>query len=301
MSRPARLPRPAGVVLAAGLVSLAAGCGGVDLAALDPESQSFFDTARLVMTGAEQSIFRHLPDAEARREFISDFWEKRDPDPETEANEFKEEFDRRVEYGNAHFREGRRGVDTDRGRIYLYLGPPDQVQSFPMIEGGTTSVLWWSYYSYGVAVEFIDTRGMNEYKINEIDGSLFDAMERAKLGAGVQASGARLNFVDFGLRYDRGKREVVVSIPTKKLNFKEEGGLLAVEFEFVFYLYREGQAKEKFVEERTFAAAAADLEKVRELTFAFPRELAAGKVYIDAIVNGRQDNGRVRKIFEVKA
>ncbi|MBM3309879.1 MAG: GWxTD domain-containing protein [Candidatus Aminicenantes bacterium] len=300
MSRASRPLRPAGLVLAAGLVGLAAGCGGVDLEALDPESASFFDTARLVMTGAEQSIFRHLPDAQARREFIADFWEKRDPDPETEANEFKEEFDRRVEYCNAHFREGRRGINTDRGRIYLYLGPPDQVQSFPMVSGGTTSVLWWSYYTYVVAVEFIDDRGLGEYKINEIDGSLFDAIDRAKLGAGVQASGAKLNFVDFGLRYDREKREIVVSVPTKKLNFKEEGGLLTAEFEFVFYLYREGAAKEKFTEARTFSGTAADLEKGKEVIFAFPREVAAGKVYIDAIVNGRQDNGRVRKIFEVK-
>ncbi|MBM3294394.1 MAG: GWxTD domain-containing protein [Candidatus Aminicenantes bacterium] len=288
---------PAAVLLAL----LAAACGGARVEALDPESRAFFETARLVMTGVEQSIFRHLPDPESRREFISDFWAKRDPDPETETNEFKDEFERRIEYADAHFREGRRGINTDRGRIYLYLGPPDQVQSFPMIQGGTTSVLWWSYYAYVLAVEFIDTRGLGEYTINEIDGSLFDAIERAKLGAAVQRSGASLNFVDFGLRYDRDRGELIVAVPTKKLVFKEKGGLLTAEFDFTFYLYREGSAKETFAETRTFTASAEDVEKRKDILFAFPRKLPPGRVYVDAIVNGRRDNGRVRKIFEVKA
>jgi len=293
--------RPAVQAALAAAAFLAAACGGPRLEPLDPESKAFFETASLVMTNAEQTIFRHLPDAAARREFIADFWEKRDPDPETEENEFKDEFDRRIDYCNTHFREGRRGINTDRGRIYLYLGPPDRVQSFPMIEGGTTSVLWWSYYTYILAVEFVDARGIGEYTINEIDGNLFEAIDRAKLGSGVQRSGAKLNFVDFDLRFDRERREIVVAVPTKNLSLKEEGGLLSVEFEFTFYLYREGEAKDKFVEKRAFTAAAEDLEKKKEIFFAFPRELAPGRVFIDAIVNGRQDNGRVRKIFEVKA
>jgi GWxTD domain-containing protein len=298
--RSAVRPPVAWLVLAAGGL-LAAACGGVRVEALDPESRDFFDTVRLVMTDIERTIFRHLPDAAARREFIADFWAKRDPDPETEGNEFKEEFDRRVEYANTHFREGRRGINTDRGRIYLYLGPPEHTESFPMIDGGLTSVLWWIYYSYPLGVEFVDSRGTGEYAINEIDGNLFDAIERAKLGAGVQRSGAHLNFVNFDVRYDKDRRELVVAVPTKKLSFKEEGSLLSADFEFTFYLYRQGAAKEKFVETRTFSALAAELEKRKEITFAFPRELAPGRVFVDVTVNGKQDNGRVRKIVEVKA
>ena len=288
-------------LLAAVAAAVLAGCGGARVEALDPESRSFFDTARLVMTNIERDIFRHLPDAGARREFISDFWAKRDPDPETEENEFKEEFDRRIEYTNTHFREGRRGINTDRGRIYLYLGPPEHTESFPMISGGTTSALWWVYYSYPLGVEFVDSRGTGEYAINEIDGNLFEAIERAKLGAGVQRSGARLNFVNFDVRYDKSRREIVVALPLKKLNFKEENGLLQAEFEFTFFLYGQGPAKEKYVEDRTFSAKAEDLEKSKEILFAFPRELPPGRTYVDVIVDGGQDNGRVRKIVEVKA
>ena len=86
------------LLLAAAAVLLgAAACSSLPKTALDPVSRDFYETARLVMTGEEDDIFQHLPDAESRREFISDFWAKRDPNPETESNEFKEEFERRIE------------------------------------------------------------------------------------------------------------------------------------------------------------------------------------------------------------
>jgi GWxTD domain-containing protein len=57
---------------------------------------------------------------------VNEFWKKRDPDPSTEINEFKEEYFRRVEISNAFFKEGTTpGWLQDRGRIYIMLGPPD--------------------------------------------------------------------------------------------------------------------------------------------------------------------------------
>jgi len=64
---------------------------------------------------------------------------------------------------------------------------------------------------------------------------------------------------------------------------------------------RRGAGKEKFVEKRLFAAKSEELETRKEITFAFSPELAPGRTYVDVIVNGKQDNGRVRKIVEVKA
>jgi GWxTD domain-containing protein len=278
-----------------------AACGGARLPALDPESRIFFDTARLVMTDIERDIFLRLPDAASRREFIADFWDKRDPDSDTEANEFKEEFERRIEYVDTHFREGKRGINTDRGRIYLYLGPPEHFESFNMIGGGTTSALWWVYYSHRLGIEFVDTRGSGEFTINEIDGDLFQAMERAKLGAGVQRGGAKLTFVDFDVRYDKDRREIVVAVPLKKLNFKDENGLLQVAFAFTFFLYQGSAEKETFGESRTFSGKAEEIENQKEIAFVFPRDLPPGRTYVDVIVDGGQDNGRIRKIIPVKS
>jgi len=63
---------------------------------LDPESQKFYRTARLIMNKEEAKIWDRLPDAESRKEFIADFWEKRDPNPDTPVNEYRQEFEARV-------------------------------------------------------------------------------------------------------------------------------------------------------------------------------------------------------------
>ena len=108
------------------ILALSLGCCGTrERVTLDPESKNFYDYTRLIMTKQEKEIFLLLPDKESRMEFIQDFWDKRDPDPQTEENEFQEEFYQRIEYVNKRFREGIPGWKTDRGRIYIYLGPPD--------------------------------------------------------------------------------------------------------------------------------------------------------------------------------
>jgi GWxTD domain-containing protein len=96
----------------------------------------FYAQAKLIMSKFEIEIFEHLADAQARDEFIADFWNKRDPTPASEANEFKEEFSRRVEFANRWFHEkgpAASGWDSERGRILLMLGFPDQREQMPML------------------------------------------------------------------------------------------------------------------------------------------------------------------------
>jgi GWxTD domain-containing protein len=93
--------------------------------ALDPSSQEFLSKTRYTITKQEKDIFRVTP-PEKRQEFVDEFWKRRDPDPSTEINEFKEEYFRRLEISNALFKEGTTpGWLQDRGRIYIMLGPPD--------------------------------------------------------------------------------------------------------------------------------------------------------------------------------
>lgn len=64
--------------------------------------------------------------AEEKDSFIEQFWARRDPDPRTAANEFKEEHCRRIAYANDNFRSGFPGWQTDRGKVYIVLGPPQR-------------------------------------------------------------------------------------------------------------------------------------------------------------------------------
>lgn len=286
-----------GLMFAAAL-TLAACAPSVNLN-LDPESRAFYETARLVMTDAEQTIFAHLPDAESRREFIKEFWDKRDPDTETEVNEAKQEFDRRIEYINKRFREGRKGINTDRGRIYLYLGPPEKTEEYPMMSGGLGGELLWVYYKYELGIYFVDPNGMGNYAISEILGNLFDAIEMAKLGVTFSERNTTAGLLKFDLSYDKDRHEFRLTIPAKKLSFKDEGGMMTADFDISFYVYKEGAAKkEMFVEVKHFAGKADELEKSPEIVFTFTRELPPGKIFVDVVVDGKEANGKSRKIFK---
>ncbi len=101
------------------------------------------------MTGEEIQIYKHLADRKAREEFIEEFWQKRDPLPDTPENEARVEFDRRIAYANRWFKENRaagRGWDTPRGRILIQLGEPDNRYLNDMInDPGVKGFERWIY------------------------------------------------------------------------------------------------------------------------------------------------------------
>jgi len=284
-----------------------AACSGGPALRLDPESASFYETARLIMSKEEEKIFKLLPDAAARREFISDFWDRRDPDPETEANEFRNEFLARVKYAAQRFNEGGRGWNTDRGRVYIYMGPPDKFEEIfnhgdPEIRG---PILLWIYYNYQLGIEFADEKGTGEYKIRRVDGDFFGAMDLLKLGGWVGPSDVfKKRVVDFEASYDPEKREIVVSLPARDLIFREneEGGFF-VELEFKIIVYgRDGARLGAVDEARTFLTTVRELDGLKDVPFRFSYALPAGRNFIDVLITaGRGRTGRVRRVFEVKA
>ena len=82
-----------------------------------------------IITDEERKAFKKLATDDERERFIEEFWRRRDPDPDTDENEFKEEYYERIAYANEHFSSGIPGWKTDRGRIYIIWGPPDEIES----------------------------------------------------------------------------------------------------------------------------------------------------------------------------
>src|ERR1041384_3669162 len=145
-----------------------------------------------IITDEERAAFKQLSNDEERDNFIEAFWQRRDPTPDTEENEFKEEHYRRIEYANEHYASGIPGWKTDRGRIYIVYGPPDENESHPAggtyerpyeEGGGTTSVYpfekWRYRYIEGIGndvnIEFVDTTMTGEYRMT-MDPSEKDAL-----------------------------------------------------------------------------------------------------------------------------
>jgi GWxTD domain-containing protein len=135
-----------------------------------------------IITSEEKKAFNALKTDEERENFIENFWRRRDPNPDTEENEFREEYYERIAYANEHFASGIPGWMTDRGRIYITWGKPDSVESHPSggsydrpsYEGGGSTTTYpfevWFYRHLdnvgdGVEIEFVDPTGTGEYKI----------------------------------------------------------------------------------------------------------------------------------------
>ncbi len=82
-----------------------------------------------IITAEESQSFKRLSTDDERENFIEQFWLRRDPTPGTIENEFKEEHYRRIAYANDRFASKLPGWKTDRGRIYITFGPPDELES----------------------------------------------------------------------------------------------------------------------------------------------------------------------------
>src|SRR5580698_1389233 len=145
-----------------------------------------------IITDQERAAFKQLSNDEERDNFIEAFWQRRDPTPDTEENEYKEEHYQRIAYANEHFAAGIPGWKTDRGRIYIIYGKPDEIESHPsggtyerpMEEGGGETSTYpfedWRYrYIEGIGqeviIEFVDPCMCGEFHMT-LDRSEKDAL-----------------------------------------------------------------------------------------------------------------------------
>jgi GWxTD domain-containing protein len=303
MTNPRRRP---GTILVALAVVGALGFGAAK-PKLDPESAKFYETARLIMTKEEAKIWQRLPDAESRKEFIADFWEKRDPDPDTPRNEYREQFEARVDFVNKRFnKEGGPGYNTDRGRVYIFMGPPDKAEEFPPEPGSEARgfVIWWSYYEDRMAVEFTDAKGDGRFRITDTAGDFFGAMDLVKLGRFVRADDVfSKKFFKFETVYDPAAREIEVRLPVKSLMFREnDEGRDQADLGFLIYIYPDGgKTKESFRESRSVVLTIAELDALKTVNLRFPRELKPGTNFVDVVITGPPGTkGKIRQIFEIK-
>jgi GWxTD domain-containing protein len=146
-----------------------------------------------IISDEERKAFRNLSNDEERDAFIEQFWLRRNPNPDSPENEFREEHYRRIAYANEHFAAGKPGWKTDRGHVYIAFGKPDSTDAHPsggsyqrpMDEGGgETSTfpfeVWHYRYLEGVGdnidLEFVDTCQCGDYHFT-IDRGEKDALQ----------------------------------------------------------------------------------------------------------------------------
>lgn len=167
---------------------------------LSPEDKKWLDEdVAWIITDEERQAFKHLANEEEREQFIEQFWLRRNPNPDSPENEFREQHYLRIAYANEHFAAGKPGWRTDRGHIYIAFGKPDSIDSHPsggnfdrpMEEGGGNTSTFpfetWHYrYLLGVGdnidIEFVDSCMCGDFHAT-IDRSEKDALKHTP-GAG---------------------------------------------------------------------------------------------------------------------
>ena len=147
---------------------------------------------RWIITPTEEQAFKQLTNDEERDQFIENFWQRRNPNPDDPDNTYRDEIYARIAYANEHFPAGKPGWMTDRGHVYIAYGKPDEIDAHPsggsydrpMDEGGGNTVtfpfeIWHYRYIEGIGdnidLEFVDTCQCGDYHYT-IDRSEKDAL-----------------------------------------------------------------------------------------------------------------------------
>jgi len=167
-----------------------------------------------IISDEEKAAFKKLSTDEEREQFIESFWDRRNPNPGNPENEFKEEYYRRIAYANEHYSSGVPGWRTERGRVYIMYGPPDEIDPHPSggtydrppEEGGGTTAAFpfeqWRYrYIEGigenVVLEFVDPTMTGEYHL------AYDPGEKDALAHVPGVGPTQLEAMNMGSKRDR--------------------------------------------------------------------------------------------------
>jgi GWxTD domain-containing protein len=278
----------------------------------EPSFGPIFDQVRLIMTAEELKIWKSLPDIPSRREFIAEFWKVRDPDPGTDENEAKEEFDERVHYANVWFgaynprrgqearsdaeEKSRRGWNEDRGRVYIVLGPPDIVQflgpdseqiSFDgsRIRPGTEQWTYeqWIYDRYRIAILFRKSGG-GTWRIESFDSHLFEVLDWAKLNwiSGDFREGVERRF-KFQAKFTKNGLRII--IPVKRVSFDED---FKAEFGLKINVYRDDLKVGTIEETKTLDKSEDELFEMKNIEFEIPyKPVDKGRYLFDIVIQDR--------------
>jgi GWxTD domain-containing protein len=267
----------------------------------DPNAEDdFYAQAKLIMSRFEIEIYAHLADAKARDEFIADFWNKRDPTPASEANEFKEEFSRRVEFANRWFHEkgpAASGWDSERGRILLMLGFPDQREQMPMLNNPAVHAAEiWIYRDFALRLEFLDREGLGKFRLDYWPLELIDAIEQVRAVGGD--SGGKKYFRFKAAADASGLR---IEIPVKHVMVEERGEDVRAAFTVTIDVFCDYVKIERLTLAREFAESRSAFLARKTIVIAVPYAYPGpGKYLMDVVVEEMTGRRKFREFAKFK-
>jgi GWxTD domain-containing protein len=274
---------------------------------LDPESREFLSKVRYIITKEEREAFGRVAAADRSR-FIKEFWERRDPTPGTDENEFRDGYYRRIEEANRLFKEGStEGWLQERGRIYVTLGPPDNRETYPrgVDMYGKPQEIWW-YGNYPVV--FVDENWSGNYRLTSLGAQHVAEINRAQAaqqaqGAGFPGETPPSVAYDLTVQTVSGRPFVVISIPYKAIWLKSEGDLFKTTLE-VALTASGADGKKAWDAKKSYDLSLTRDEQLRRFEERYEirieTDLSPGEYRLDVELANKTGGGHGRRSFKVK-
>ena len=271
---------------------------------LTPNHKEFLSEVRYIITRKEKKVFLTLPTPE-REKFIEEFWKKRNPDPESEINEFKERYYNRIEEANHLFKEGGTpGWLQDRGRIYILLGPPEAREQYPT---GYTfyerpTEIW--YYGF-FPIIFIDHSYTGDYELYPMSAQYVATLLQAQLELKPKVKVEKVNF-DFNLNLEEiseDKFKIEIRIPYKNLWLVEKDNKLETTLLLNLEVFSDSKKKIWDFNEDYLISLTQDetMEALgKNYIILIEKKLPPGKYRMSILIENKTDGNKVKKTIKFK-
>lgn len=271
---------------------------------LNPEEQEFLSKVRYIISREERKTFLSLPSFERPR-FIEEFWKKRDSDPLTEANEFKDEYLKRVEEAKHLFTEsGHSGWLTDRGRIFILLGPPEQRETYPRgYSFYDVPLEIWHYGFY--QIRFFDTRWNGNFELDPTSAQLLADVNLAQMNLRPRIKEEGQAVSDFKIDFRKtGERAqlIAVSVPYSDIWFSSEDQRFKATLEVTWEVYdSDGRKIGEGSKTSPLDLSKEEIKefKGREFSIDFPLKLILGEYQIAVTLKNLTAHTETRKRIKV--
>lgn len=290
-------------LLALFLLQALASCSmvGKSVRSLPAEDRQFLSEVRYIITKKEKKLFPSLGAVE-RKQFIEEFWKKRDPSPSTEENEYRDEYYQRIDMANRLFREGSSGWLTDRGRAYILLGDPERRNTYP---SGYTFYdrpmeIW--YYKY-FTIMFIDYTFTGIYKLEPLSVQQISVITSSQMRLKPDVMDSKRVVFDFEVRIDNSaadKVKLIIDVPYEKLNMIQKPKPAdTIETMLHIDVVISGPRDETILhkqEDHPVSLQTTALEKLpKNLSIQLPLNLAPGKYSVLVTLENATDKSQVSK------
>ncbi len=277
-------------------------------------AKDFISKVRYLITRVEKKQFHSLTTDQERSDFIENFWKKRDPDPATEENEFKDEYFKRIEEANHLFKgDASPGWLTDRGRIYILLGPPDMRRFRPgeINSGGAMKSGYqlpheiWYYGFYPII--FIDQLENGSFVLSPLGSEHLATILRTSMHLKptiTKGGKIPLDFnahVSFG---EKGQVNLQVKVPYKNILFQEDpkskGRFTSVLTLHTIVFGSHDKKVQEISNDYPLSLTEEELKTRDDFVMDAPLTLAAGEYEIQITLESKADDLRAKKSIKIK-